>query len=148
MSVEILSFSIAGRTYGLPISSVREVLRAVSLTPPPEASSQLEGLVNVRGQVVPVVDVRTALGFERSSVLPENCLVLIDQSGQLIAFRIDGQAELSQGEVSVGASTSGTEYTLGHSAARISDQVVPLLESSRLHKLSQGTLRVSDGDLG
>src|SRR5712691_9905367 len=55
---DILLFEVGGQRYGLPVADVRELLRAVTLTALPGAPSIVEGAVNVRGTVVPVLDIR------------------------------------------------------------------------------------------
>jgi len=148
MPVEILSFPVSGRTCGLPVSDVQEVLRAVSLTPPPERHSPLEGLINVRGRIVPVVDVRSALGLKPSDVTPGNCLVLVDHQGKSLAFRIDSQAELSEGELSYDAGDTAAGFALGERAARVADQIVPLLDPARLYSLVASGTAFQKGGAG
>jgi purine-binding chemotaxis protein CheW len=56
--LQVLVFEVAGRRYGLPADDVQELLRAVSIVPLPRAPAVVEGVINLRGKVVPVLDVR------------------------------------------------------------------------------------------
>jgi purine-binding chemotaxis protein CheW len=55
---ELLIFEIGASRFGLPSADVREVLRAVTIVPLPGAPPIVEGLINVRGRIVPVLDIR------------------------------------------------------------------------------------------
>ena len=55
---EVLVFEVEGQRYGLPTADVRELVRAVTITPLPNAPAVIEGVVNVRGRVLPVLDMR------------------------------------------------------------------------------------------
>lgn len=55
---EVLVFEVGGQAYGLPSGDVLELVRAVAITPLPGAPPVIEGIVNVRGRVLPVLDVR------------------------------------------------------------------------------------------
>jgi len=68
-----LVFSLDERLFALPLSNVVQVLRAVEVTPLPQAPAVICGVVNVRGEVIPVVNLRQRLG------LPEKALALGDQ---------------------------------------------------------------------
>ena len=68
MEIEILVFEINGQRFGIRAVDVVEVLRAATLTPLPTAPSLIEGLLNLRGRVVPVLDVRERLGLPRKEM--------------------------------------------------------------------------------
>ena len=72
MPDELLIFEQAGQLYALPSSIVKEVLRAFSATPLPNAPPMVEGLLNVRGEIIPLVNLRRRMG------LPERPLSLTD----------------------------------------------------------------------
>ena len=55
---EVLLFTLEGQRYALPLEDVRELVRAVRLTPLPRAPAVVEGLLNLRGELLPVLDLR------------------------------------------------------------------------------------------
>ncbi|HEY2600507.1 MAG TPA: chemotaxis protein CheW [Thermoleophilaceae bacterium] len=63
VATQLVVFRIAKSEYGLAVGSVMEVLRMVALTPVPEAPDWLTGVINLRGTVIPVIDLRTRLGL-------------------------------------------------------------------------------------
>lgn len=75
-------FDIADRRYGLPVQVVQEVLRVQSITRVPHAPPGIRGVTNMRGRVLPVVDLRLRLGFpEREIALASRILVALAAAG-------------------------------------------------------------------
>ncbi|HYT87347.1 MAG TPA: chemotaxis protein CheW [Gemmataceae bacterium] len=93
---EILVFEIGGQRYGLPVADVRELLRAVTLTPLPQAPAIVEGIINVRGTIVPVLDIRRR--FRLPARAPEHTdhLIVASAGGRLVALRVDHALEVTR----------------------------------------------------
>lgn len=87
--VELLVFELADQRYGLALTSVREVVRAVALTKLPGAPAIVEGVIDVRGRVVPVLDIRARFGLAPKELHPDQHLILASASDRLIAIRAD-----------------------------------------------------------
>ena len=96
LSVEILVFEVSGQRYGLPSCDVREVLRALTLTPPPEASGLIEGLFNLRGTVVPVLDIRKRFGLPAKPFEHTDHLIVFQVGERVVAVRADKAEGLVQ----------------------------------------------------
>jgi purine-binding chemotaxis protein CheW len=75
---QYLSFTIADTDYGLPILSVKEILQHEDATPVPGVPASIRGVINVRGQVVPVVDL--SVKFGRPATVPTNrtCILVVE----------------------------------------------------------------------
>ncbi len=56
--IQLVGFRVGREAYGVPIAMVREIVRAVEITPVPDAPAHVEGVVNLRGRIVPVIDLR------------------------------------------------------------------------------------------
>ena len=74
---EILVLEIGGRRYGLPASEVRELLRVVTVESLPRAPPSIEGIINLRGKIVPVLDIRARLRLPPKPAEPSDYLVVI-----------------------------------------------------------------------
>jgi purine-binding chemotaxis protein CheW len=98
MSLELLVFEIDDGAFGVPTAHVREVLRAAALFPLPEHAELIEGGLNLRGEIVPVVDGRAMLGRTSRPIHPSDHMIVIEATGQVVAIRVDHAVEL----VSVG----------------------------------------------
>jgi purine-binding chemotaxis protein CheW len=75
---EYLTFAVAGEEYAIEILRVREILVYTSLTKVPRAPAFIAGVMNLRGAVVPVVDLRNKLGLPPTVVTGTTCVVLVD----------------------------------------------------------------------
>jgi purine-binding chemotaxis protein CheW len=85
----VLVFVVGGSRCAVPLGHVVEVVRAVAITPLPTAPPIVEGVIDVRGAVVPVVDVRARLGLPAEPVQPEQRLILVQAGEREVALRVD-----------------------------------------------------------
>ncbi len=92
---ETLIFELAGRRFGVPASDVQELVRIVTITPPPPDSGPVEGVIDLRGSVVPVLDLRAHLGLPAKLAEASESLVIARRGGRRIAFRIDRALDLA-----------------------------------------------------
>lgn len=88
-SGEVLVFIVGGVRCALPLADVREVVRAVAITALPTSPAIVEGVIDVRGRVVPVLDLRARLGLPAEPVGPEQKLVIADADERRVAVRVD-----------------------------------------------------------
>lgn len=105
-ATQFLSFSVAGSDYGLPILKVREILSYEGSTPVPGTPSSIRGVVNVRGAVVPVVDLAVKFGRAATESTKRTCVLVVDaQSGGesltlgLLAAAVNEVVELGKDDV-------------------------------------------------
>jgi purine-binding chemotaxis protein CheW len=87
--MDILPFEIEGRRYGLRFEHVREAVRAVAISPLPGAPSVVEGVIDVRGELVPVMDIRAREGLPARMLDPSESFILAWAGGRLVCFRVD-----------------------------------------------------------
>ncbi len=62
-----LSFALADEEYCLPVMKVREIIKAMDITQVPQVPAHVRGVINLRGKVIPVVDLRLKFGFEEQA---------------------------------------------------------------------------------
>ncbi|HVF53495.1 MAG TPA: chemotaxis protein CheW [Actinomycetota bacterium] len=87
--IPIVVVVMGSQRYGLPIYSVGEVVRMVAVTPLPEASEIVDGVINVRGKTVPVVNLSRRLGLPPPPYDPDTHLLLLNHGEQLMAVPVD-----------------------------------------------------------
>jgi len=73
-----LSFCLAGDVFALEVSHVREVLDVVEMTRIPRMPDYMRGVINLRGSVVPVVDMRLRLGMESAEFTVDTCIIVVE----------------------------------------------------------------------
>jgi purine-binding chemotaxis protein CheW len=133
---EVLIFEIGGRRYGLPAPEVRELLRAVAISPLPPGSDPFEGVIDLRGAVVAVVDLRARLRLEPRAVQPSDHLIIMEtgRGRRPIALRVDRALELVVLEPGAFEPLREREPGLPDAAeiARLPDGLVPMLDLDSL----------------
>lgn len=87
-----LGFSLKGQRYAVSLASVREVIRPGDITPVPGAPDDVLGIVNLRGQIVPVLDGRRRFGLDggmEEGAEDARRVIVFDDSGSVVGMRID-----------------------------------------------------------
>lgn len=93
-SLEVLVFELSGQRYALPSADVREVTRAVTVAALPKAPAIVEGVVNVRGSVVAVLDIRSRFGLPKKEIAPADHLIIARSGPRTVAVRADRAIDL------------------------------------------------------
>ena len=73
-----LTFALAGEEYGLPVLKVREIIKILDITAVPQAPQHVKGVINLRGKVIPVVDLRLKFGFASQDYDERTCIIVIE----------------------------------------------------------------------
>jgi purine-binding chemotaxis protein CheW len=135
-----LTVGLDREAYGIAVLKVREIIRMQKITPVPQMPAYVKGVINLRGRVIPVVDLRLKFGLE--AVLAERtCIVVVqvtlspEQSVQmgLIVDSVEEVATLSEAEIEPTpefGTTINIEYIVG--MAKVKGQVKMLLDIDRV----------------
>jgi purine-binding chemotaxis protein CheW len=91
-----LLFRVLTRKFALPVSGIRRIVRAVNITDVPGAPATMLGVINVHGEVVPVVNFRKKFGMPRKKVTPDSVIILLSTPGLDLAFVADEVLELTE----------------------------------------------------
>ncbi len=85
-----LTFALGNEEYGLEILKVREIIGYMEITAMPRTPSYVKGVINLRGQVIPVVDLRAKFGMELAKRTDETCIIVVEnrQGGREISTGI------------------------------------------------------------
>jgi purine-binding chemotaxis protein CheW len=93
-TTQVLVFEVGGRRFGLLAAAVREVVRAVEVVQLPKAPAVVEGVINVRGNVVPVLDVRSRFRLPPKPLEPADHLIVAKAGSRVVALRVDRATDL------------------------------------------------------
>ena len=88
-----LTFSLADEEYGLEILKVREIIGIMDITAVPQMPTFVKGVVNLRGKVIPVIDLRLKFGLEPAEYTEQTCIVVVDV-GTLTGIVVDTVQEV------------------------------------------------------
>ena len=97
-----VTFKLQEETYGINVMQVQEVLRYTDIAPVPGAPEYVLGIINLRGNVVTVIDTRARFGLPPSEVTENSRIVIIESERQVIGIMVDSVAEvvyLKQSEI-------------------------------------------------
>lgn len=92
--IEVLVFQVGEHRYAIPSAQVRELIRAVRIVPLPRAPAIVEGVINVRGEVIPVLDLRTRFRLPPKPLEPTDHFVLAWAGPRPVALRADRAVDL------------------------------------------------------
>ncbi len=137
--MELLVFEIADTPCGVRTEFVREVQRAVSLSAVPEAGPQVLGAMNLRGQMVLVLDLRGTIGAASKPVVPTDHFLVIQCGERLLAIRVDRARELvrvEESEITDSAAVLPTAQFVKR-VARVGDEFVHVIDPARLCALAE-----------
>ncbi len=107
-----VTFKLAGETYGINVMQVQEVLRYSEIAPVPGAPAYVLGIINLRGNVVTVIDTRHRFGLESGEVTDNTRIVIIEADKHVIGILVDSVAEvvyLRQSEIETAPNVGNEE---------------------------------------
>jgi len=132
---QLVVFDLAGESYGVEINAVREIIRMQEVTNVPDSPAYVEGVMNLRGSVIPVVDLRRRFGLAVTDATADSRVVVVDISGEGIGVIVDAVTEvlrISEASVSPTSTVITTEdsfYIEG--IAKLDDRLLILLDIER-----------------
>jgi len=137
-----LTFALGDESYGISVLKVREIIQIQPITKVPRTPEYMKGVINLRGKVIPVADLRIRFGFEKASVDERTCIVVVllnlgDGREALTGLIVDAVEEVRQinndviEEAPTFADTGvSVEYLYG--MAKVDDSVKMLLDIDRV----------------
>ena len=92
--LQLVSFKIGDEEFGVDILKVQEINRMIEVTRVPNTPDYVEGVVNLRGKVIPVVDLRKRLGMMAKDKDKNTRIIIVELSGKIIGFVVDAVREV------------------------------------------------------
>lgn len=86
--IQIVTFFLQEQEFALDVMSVREIISMTEITKPANTPDDMEGIINLRGAVIPVMSLRKRLNLTQTSE-EANCIAIMDHAGELTGFAID-----------------------------------------------------------
>ena len=135
-----LTFALGNEEYSVPVLKVREIIKIMDITAVPQVPQYVKGVVNLRGKVIPVVDLRLKFGFPPQDYTERTCIIVVDvaMSGQnvMMGIVVDSVSEVlnvASGEIDQTPEFGDnitTDYMLG--LAKVKGTVKILLALDRV----------------
>lgn len=116
--VDLATFEVQGRVYALDVAQIREIVRGQDVTPLPRAPALIEGVIDLRGLVVPVIDLGRALHGAGLEETPSTRIVLIEVDGLLMGLRVDAAIDVLAAEAGMLEAPPALASHAGYDAVR------------------------------
>ncbi|MEE9285888.1 MAG: chemotaxis protein CheW [Dehalococcoidia bacterium] len=133
---QLVVFDLASEAYGVDINAVREIIRMQEITNVPRAAEFVEGVINLRGKVIPVVDLRRRFGLAVAEGTKDNRIVVVEVGDHDIGIVVDAVTEVmripanSVEPPSAVITTDDSDYLMG--IAKLEHSMIILLDLDRV----------------
>lgn len=133
--LQIVSFRVGNEEFGLDILRVQEIIRHQHLTRVPNSPDFVDGVINLRGQVIPVIALRKRFGLEESARDNQSRIVVLEVQNMVLGFIVDSVPEVlriapSAVVVPPNFGKADREYVSG--VAKLDDRLLILLDVDRI----------------
>jgi purine-binding chemotaxis protein CheW len=92
--LHIVGFQVGRETYGVTITSLQEIVRVPEITAVPDAPDYMEGVINLRGKIVSVIDLRKRFGDKTATPTKRNRILVVEHKGRLCGLIVDSASEV------------------------------------------------------
>lgn len=146
--IQLVTFRLGREEFGFDILKVREINKMTAVTRVPGSPDFMEGIMNLRGSVIPVINLRKLMGMESRDNTKETSIIVIDIPGYTFGFIVDAVSEVLRIPVSVTepppaiTSTERTGYVT--SVAKLDDRLLFLLDIGRMTELKTQLTKFQD----
>jgi purine-binding chemotaxis protein CheW len=93
---KFLTFQLDKEVYGIEISFVKEIISIVPITSLPQSPAYVNGVISLRGSIIPVIDMRTRLHKQKIDYTGRTCIIILNIFETQIGFIVDGVAEVTE----------------------------------------------------
>ena len=133
----LVTFVLEKEEFGVPILKVVEIIRVSEIRRVPQAPPHIRGVTNLRGRIIPVVEIRTRIGLTPASVGHLSRILLVEARGRVFGLLVDAVTEVLKVPASTVTppppevlSTASAEYLIG--VAQLSKRLIVLLDLDRV----------------
>lgn len=135
-SQEVLTFTIGDQNYGLDLLSVREIRAWTDVTPLPNTPPFVRGVINLRGAVVPIFDLRVRLGGGTTTPTSANVVIVVEVGSESVGLLVDTVSDIlaldSSALQPVPATAADVEQSFLSALATHEERMVALIDVNRL----------------
>jgi len=134
-----LTFSLENETYGIPIQMAKEIIGMQELTHIPKTKEYAKGVMNLRGKIIPVVDLRLKFGMNEKAYSDRTCIIVIEVNQntgrRLMGIIVDSVTEvrnIQQGELEPPCAGTQIEGNLLLAIAKLKDKVILIIDIEKI----------------
>jgi len=134
--LQLVTFMLANQEYAVDILKVQEINRIAEITKVPNSPPYMEGVINLRGKVIPVINLRTKMGFSEKKIDDNSRIIVMDINGITKGLLVDSVSEVLRIPAEIveppPPMTSDTNKDIIKGIAKLKDRLVILVEIDRM----------------
>lgn len=141
---KLLTFSLGAEIYGVSIIKVKEIIGMMHITPVPQTSNFIKGVINLRGKIIPVMDLRLKFGMEEQEYDERTCIIVVEISirneQRLLGVVVDTVSEvvnITEEQVDPPPHSSCTEEDFITGIGKLKDRVVIIINLNKIFVLDE-----------
>jgi purine-binding chemotaxis protein CheW len=144
--LQLVTFDVAGEEFAVDILAVREINRMMTLTRVPNSPPEVEGVINLRGKIIPVIDLRRRFGLTQSDHSQDSRIVVVEVNERVVGFIVDRVHEVLRIQKSIVepapemVCSIDSDFIAG--VGKLEDRLVILLDVAKL--FADGIMRKLD----
>ncbi len=135
-TLQLVTFRLGNEEFGIDIKKVQEINRMIEITKIPNAPSHVEGVVNLRGKIIPIVSLRTKLGFDQTEWDKSTRIMVVEVEGKVLGFIVDSVSEVLRiQDVKIEpppSITGGSDSAYIEGVINLADRILILLDLNAL----------------
>lgn len=140
--IQLVSFSLAQEEYGVDVLKVREIIRMPSITRVPNTPHYVEGVINLRGKVIPIISMRKRFSLSEAEYDKQTRIMVMDVGGELMGFIVDAVSEVirisgSEIQPSPAVVTSGIDQECIAGVINQAERLLVLLDLEKMFSLDE-----------
>jgi purine-binding chemotaxis protein CheW len=139
--LQLVSFNIGEEEFGVDILKVQEINRMVDITRVPNAPDYVEGVINLRGKVIPIIDLRHRLNMVQKEADKDTRIVVVELESKIIGFIVDAVNEVLRINKSITeappAMVAGIDAEYITAIGKLEDRLLILLDLERILSTSE-----------
>lgn len=130
---QIIVFTLGNETYGADINQIKEIIKVRDITPVPKSPAAVLGVIDLRGKIIPIIDLKEEFGMVKSPPIDINLIIVTEVTGKLAGLRVDAVTEVIKIESSMIENASEVSLTGDLENAfsglvKVNDEVIILVD--------------------
>jgi purine-binding chemotaxis protein CheW len=134
--LQLVSFKIGTEEFGVDILNVQEIIKIVQITKVPNSPVFVEGVINLRGKVIPVINLRTRLGLQKLEHDKDTRIIVVELSKSTIGFIVDAVNEVLRIPISITEAPpeiiAGLDSEFIKSVGKLDDRLLILIDLNKI----------------
>jgi len=139
--LQLVSFNIANEEFGVNILFVHEINRMLQITKVPNSPEFVDGVINLRGRVIPVIDLRAKLGLDRKEHDKNTRIIVVEVTGKTVGFIVDAVKEVLRIPKNITEAppdlVSGVNSDYIMAVAKLEDRLITLIDLEKILWLNE-----------